>query len=76
MANEACINIPCVGTVTAGDTIEAAALSLSIRVSSPRGLRRYQSTSHSAAAASRILGSRLRSSLSIQVWMVNGNEPI
>ena len=23
VANEACINIPCVGTVTAGDTIEA-----------------------------------------------------
>ena len=31
VANEACINIPCVGTVTAGDTIEAAAPSLSIR---------------------------------------------
>ena len=24
VANEACIKIPCVGTVTAGDTIEAA----------------------------------------------------
>ena len=54
VANEACINIPCVGTVTAGDTIEAAALSLSIRVSSPRALKRDHSTSHSAAAASRV----------------------
>ena len=60
MANEACINTPCVGTVTAGDTIEAAAPSLSIRVSSPRALKRDHSTSHSAAAASRVLGVRLQ----------------